>query len=64
MTPMSLSYVLALAVLFPECEQRAKSQKIKSEKTAVAGCFNAIVLSPCTDRRGPGIRCQLADGLR
>src|SRR5271163_4452502 len=63
MMPMSLSYAGAGSPV-PGMDQRGKSQKVKSEKLAVTGAFNVIVFPPNANRRGPRIRCHLADGLR
>src|SRR6266567_6683417 len=59
-TPMSLPYEV-VPRLVPE--QRAEGKKIKTEKPAVAFDFNAALPAECTDRGGPGVGRQLADGI-
>src|SRR5580698_161000 len=59
-TLMSVGYVLRRRFV-PAIEDGSEGKKIKAKKTAVGGCLDAIVLSPCTDHCGARVGCQFAE---
>src|SRR5580698_4539941 len=56
-TLMSVGYVLRRRFV-PAIEDGSEGKKIKAKKTAVSGCLDAIVLSPCTDHCGARVGCK------
>src|ERR1700747_2015104 len=57
---MSVGYVLRPR-LVPRIQDGSEGKKIKPKKTAVGGCLDAIVLSPCTDHSWARVGCELAE---